>query len=252
MSKTMDKYIKAEELVNRLNNENHYQKLMDEKKKRRSRQADIIKEIERPILRDLESIGIKVLSISELIKIHAPLSNQIIKILLFWLPRVDHFRVQDMIVRALGSPAEPYNGRPLAVLFDTTKSKYDLRWVIADTIDSAQPTGINDWVVETVQNPSYGNSRQMLCYALVKMVPADKAIPILKSIFDQFPVHAASALGQVGDMEISNFLKYKRKELENMKDQNNIKNGYRKNMLDLALKNIDKSIYKIEKRDKER
>ncbi len=238
----------ANDIMDRLLNDPKYCEMMKEKKLRRSIRHHDLENIERPIIQELERSGVHVEDISDLIRKYAPLSPEIVKILLSWISKIEHDNVLDMLIRALAAPAEPYDGSPLATLFEVTNSLYGLRWVIGNTIECAVPTNITEWVVSTVQNASYGNDRSRLCLALIKMVPPERAIPILQSVFDQLPTPCAEALGKIGnDESILRFLREKEQKLIDELPQK--KKGtipYNKNKT--AIKTVKAAITKIDKR----
>jgi hypothetical protein len=238
----------AKEIVDRLLNNPEYCEMMKEKKLRRSIRNQDLENIERPIIQELERSGVHAEDISDLISKYAPLPPEIVKILLSWISKIEQDNVLDMLVRALAAPAEPYDGSPLVRLFEATNSLYGLRWVIGNTIECAVPTNITEWVVNAVQNTSYGGDRSRLCLALVKMVPPERAIPILQSLFDQLATPCAEALGKIGnDESVLQFLREKeQKQIDELPHK--IKGTIPYNKIKTAIKEIQSAIKKIEKR----
>lgn len=238
----------AKEIMDRLLNDPKYCEMMKEKRLRRTLRNQELDDIEKPIIQELERLGVYAKDIFDLIKKYAPFSPEIVKILLSWIPKVEQNNVLDMLVRALAVPAEPYDGRVLTELFDKTYSSYDLRWVIGSTIECAVPTNITEWVVNTVQNASYGNDRSRLCLALIKMVPPERAIPILQSVFDQLATPCAEALGKIGnDESVLQFLQEKGQKLID-ELPHKIKGTIPYNKIKTAIKETQSAIKKIEKR----
>lgn len=195
----------------------------EEEYRRRAREFAAL---EQPILADLRRFGVRVPTIGEpaLFRKYEPLAPQVVRLLLGWLPEAD-WRLKEWLVRLLGHPAEPYDGTVLTQVFDEVlKQDLDqknleegialknLGWVIGDTIAEARPYGVTDWVIRKVADPYLNRSKEMLLIALARLADRQKAIPILKSMFDQFPAHCASALGEIGGEDELVFLKAKKQE----------------------------------------
>ena len=243
-------WITAEELVNRLEADSAYQKLMAEKEARRAKAMATNEEAEKPIIQELGSIGIQISSISDYINSDRILSPKETEILLCWLPKVTSKDIKDAIVRSLCSTQTEFDGRPLAELFESARDFHDddLRWTIANTIALGKTTGLTDWVVEAIQNSKYVDAREMLCYAVVKMLPIDEAIKILQNVFDDLSIHAAGALGAIAkDKSVIEFLDLKRDEFASLLSAKK-HSPYRQNKLKSTIKAIDAAIKKIKKR----
>ena len=187
----------AKEFIDQLNADPDYQRRMAEKERRRAKRQAAIDAAERPILADLREIGVDLTQVSDLVNFFPPLPPNVVRILLEWLPRITHDNVLEMAVRALGATEEPYDGRPLVGVFERTKSE-SVRWAIANTMAEARPTGISDWLREATPNRSSGMAREMLCLAVARLVLKDQAIPVLMSVLDDLPGHAARAIGEIG------------------------------------------------------
>jgi hypothetical protein len=153
---------------------------------------------ERIVCEKLAEIGVNIDSIEELKK-KACWSPKSVQVVLDLIPEMKEENIQEALIRVLAVPVKSYSGEKLVQYFSETCSP-NIKWVIANTIYSAQPTGISDWVVSAVQNPDYGYTREMLILALPKLVPASRAIPVLLSVLQQIPGHTAMALGRVGGM----------------------------------------------------
>ncbi len=184
----------------------------------RKRLQEEFEAVERPVLSDLRKTGIKLPSLGEvhLFGRYLPLSIEAVKVLSHWLPNV-HYRLQEPIVRLLAVPAQPYDGAFLAKLFDDTlkldldqeeldkgRALLDLRWAIANTIAEARPLGLDNWVASKIEDPLLGQSKEMLFLAAARLCPREQALRLLWNSFDDFPVHCAlgiSEVGQVGDLE---------------------------------------------------
>lgn len=57
------------------------------------------------------------------------------------------------------------------------------------------------WIESALQNRSYGKDREMLCFAISKFCPPERARLALLAVFEEFPGHACKGLGQVGTRE---------------------------------------------------
>lgn len=245
------KHETAEEFMARLEADPDYRERMRAKAERRVAEAAEIKKAEQPVLDALAERGEIVNSLSDYVNSDEPTPPAAVEVLLEWVLRVEQRTVLDMIVRALALTEQPYDGRPLAQLFETTKSYYDIRSVIGYTIQSACPENITEWVVATVQNRKYGGSRDILCWALIKMVPPERAIPILESIFDDLPAYAAGALGKVADAGMIDFLLGKRSMLKKKLAEFR-KGTFPFNWTKATIEEVDKAIKTIEHRKKKR
>ena len=163
-----------------------------------------------PVLRDLACVGITLSDLEELPRKYAPLVPQVVEVLLRWIPGVEDERVQEHLVRALAASGEPFDGRPLVDLFEKSQSEV-LRWAIANTLAEARPLGISDWLVSAVTGSSYGQPREMLLLAMARLVPVEPAKEMLRSLFDEFPGHAAMAFGEIGTPDDIGLLELKRR-----------------------------------------
>lgn len=135
---------------------------------------------------------------NDVVSRYAPLPPSVVDILLRWLPRLHESSVQEAVVRAVAAaPTVPYDGRVLARLFETTENG-SLRWAIGNTFECTKPAGVNEWILRTVQNPTFGKGREMLAIALARHVGADVANPVLVSLLGDLPIHAAAGLAVSG------------------------------------------------------
>jgi HEAT repeat protein len=184
-----------------------------------------------PILQDLGDIAVTPSSLDRLAHEYAPLSADIVEVLLKWLPAVTDRHVKESLVRALGATAKRFDGKPLIEAFESTQSE-GLRWAIANTIAEARPAGVTDWLLGVVQDQSYGDARQMLLLALARLAPRQIANDILLSVFDQFPGHAALALAESGG----------RRELGLLREKRDKHKGWIKREIDRAVRSIAKRL----------
>lgn len=250
MTNDNKKDISAEELMRRLNEDPEYQKKMAEKQKRKEKKISLNKQAFAFVTSDLRNIGVEVSSINDLTVNYSPLSEAIIEVLLKWIPIVEQVDIQDGLIRALCLAEKPFDGKVLTNIFETVKGldASRIRWSIANTIDAVQPNGISDWIERTLINSKYGFAREMLCLAIVKMQPYEKAVDILKTVFDDLSIHATEAFKEIGqDQSIIDFLTEKHNEFEHAL-QNEKLSKLNHNRYKATVKSIPKVIRKIEKR----
>ena len=199
-----------------------------EREERRAKELAILREAEKPILEELSSIGCEG-EIWDLPKNYGPLSPEIVALLLKWLPRTDHDRVKESIVRALISTKEPFDGLPLIECFENDESD-TLRWPIADTFASGRPMGISEWLVDTVQDPLSGTARQLLVLALARDVPSSVALPILRRLLDDLPGHVPAALAKIGSVP----------EIKLLQSRLNTREGWQRKEMEKAIRAIQR------------
>jgi hypothetical protein len=106
----------------------------------------------RPLLDSLAAIGLPVKRLADLPERYAPLPDPAVRALLGALPEIQNVRAQDLIARALATSAVPFDGKPLAQLFEPADSP-DLRWAIANTLSEAKAQGVTDWVLKALADP---------------------------------------------------------------------------------------------------
>ena len=152
------------------------------------------------MLQAIAAAGYPVDDLSELARAYAPLPPRLVELLLATLAGVDDELVLEQVVRALGAPADRYDGRPLAELFDRTDSEA-LRWVIGNTIAEARPTEIGEWVLATLRSTELGKAREMLAVAASRICPKAEAIRALVEVLPELPGHAARGLAAIGGLE---------------------------------------------------
>lgn len=195
----------ASELMRRLERD---PKHLERERQRKDKEARIREAVERemhPVLEDLAHIGIDVGSREELLASHSPLQPEVVDILLRRLPEIEDERAKEMLVRALGAAAEPFDGTCLIDLFEKDRTE-NLRWVIANTMALALPHGVTNWLVGAVEQRKYGTSRQMLILALARLGDREVTLPVLRRVFDAYPGHVAMALGEIGREAEAGFL----------------------------------------------
>jgi hypothetical protein len=165
-----------------------------------------LREALEPVMDDLRHVGVFVEEWNDVITRYCPLSPSVVERLLSWLPRLEDPDALEVIVRALAAaPTVRFDGGELTRLFETTECE-SLRWAIANTLSCTQPEGVEAWVVRAVQNPAYGKGREMLAIALARLLPSTLANPVLVSLLEDLPIHAASGLALSGTPNEVTFL----------------------------------------------
>jgi hypothetical protein len=190
--------ITAGELLSRLQKDPAYVRMMQEKDAEMARNAAEFAALEAPILSDLHKIGVHVASIgdSSLLAKYMPLSEAAVKLLLDWAPKAPS-RVQECVVRLLAAVAKPYDGRPLAELFDRTESSH-LRWVIANTFEAAGPLMIADWLDHKLTGCEPSDATGPLFRAFVRVADPDSQVGMARALLNVIPDAVAPVLGKLG------------------------------------------------------
>jgi hypothetical protein len=204
-----DKTITAAELLARLNRNPKYREREVNRAREEALNVARSQKLGAPILQDLGAIGVTPSSLDRLAHEYAPFSEDVVKVLLNWIPRAMDPDIQESLIRSLGAAAVRFDGRPLIEAFENTRSD-GLRWAIANTIAEARPTGLTNWLVGAVQDPSYGDARQMLCLAVARLASLQVANDVLVAVFDQLPGHVAMALAESGGKRELKFLRENR------------------------------------------
>lgn len=184
-----------------------------------------------PILQDLKAIEVTPTSLDRLAHEYAPLSADVVEVLMNWIPRTTDRYVQESLIRSLAATGVRFNGKPLIEVFENTGSK-GLRWAICNTIAESRPEGVTEWIIRVVQDPAYGDARQMLCLAVARLASEQTANDVLVSIFDQLPGHVAMALAESGG----------RRELRLLREVRTKYKGWIKKEIDKAVRAIAKRL----------
>lgn len=108
-----------------------------------------------PLMRELRDIGYPADSIEDLVEKYAPLPENAVCVLLSWLNRLTIPNVQDSVLRALGTAATPFDGRPLTACFESLKDT-GFEWTIMNTIAMSRPLYIEEWIAD-LRKDSYWN-----------------------------------------------------------------------------------------------
>jgi hypothetical protein len=108
--------------------------------------------------------------------------------------------VRELLVRALGASAVPFEGELLARLFEVTDS-VSLRYAVANTFAQGRATGVANWVLQAVKQSEMGAARQPLALAVARLANRADATRVLVGLLDEMPGHAAIALAECGQEE---------------------------------------------------
>lgn len=135
----------AGELLAKLENDPDYQRRMAEKERVRQERKARRDESLSPYLDKLHQLGMQSRTLEELVREYAPLPDDAIEVLLSALSALSDPRAQETVVRALGAAENPFDGRPLAECFDSTRDE-GLKWAIANTIALTRPRFIDVWL----------------------------------------------------------------------------------------------------------
>ena len=158
---TKKRWIKAEDLMAELQKDPEYLRHRAERDEKFQRLRHKYAELERPILEKLRSHGYQADSIADIVKNFAPLPSVVVAVILGALDTCEDGGVCESLVRALGAAAEPFDGRPLVMLYERTRDP-NLQWVIANTIALTRPHSIDEWLRKARENPDLRSTLENL------------------------------------------------------------------------------------------
>ena len=228
----------AGELMRQLEADPEFVARRAEKAARHAQRAEICRKAEAPFLEALAKSGFQVANVDDIARTFRPLPQSLIDLLIEWIPQVEHPKVQEMMTwQLLAAPRRSLDGRFLTALYDSTCND-QLKWVIADVIEQTQPSDVEAWLPQAIQNWRSGNARILLASAITKMLPTAQAIPILVTVFDDILLGAADALGKIGDRDSLSFLSSKLL----------LASGVNKRAIQKAITRIENRLRKIEAR----
>lgn len=147
------KRLTAEELLQQLANDPDYQRRAAEKEERIQKSQQRLDELDRPILAKLKSLGFPVASTDELVARYGPLPKGIVDVLLEHIAPGGDERHTAWLVRCLAAAGEPFDGRPLARLYESTWDE-GIRYAIALAITMARPHSIDEWIEKMPEESS--------------------------------------------------------------------------------------------------
>jgi hypothetical protein len=110
--------------------------------------------LDKPILKELATLGFPAQSVDDVSDRYAPLSDEIVGVLLRSLAACEDGRQCEMLVRAIATAKNRFDGRALTDCYDRIRDDESVRWIILHTIATTKPHSIDDWLVKA-QNSSY-------------------------------------------------------------------------------------------------
>jgi hypothetical protein len=112
---------------------------------------------------------------------------------------------QELLVRTLTVAEKAFPGDELIRIFEDTQDDA-LRWAIANTLATGKAIAPHGWLIDRALDITLRSAREMLVLALASQVPAARAVPVLRSLFEALPGHVAIALGSIGGPREREFL----------------------------------------------
>lgn len=141
----------AEEIMAEQQRDPEFQRRAAEKLKRRQEREAAHALLEKPVLAELETLGFKIDSVYRLAKTYGWLPKPVVETLLKWVAQATDKHLLEALIRQLAAAKKPFDGTVLAKCFDGTKDP-TLQWVIVNTIASAKPHSIDDWLKKLLEN----------------------------------------------------------------------------------------------------
>ena len=117
-----------------------------------------------------------------------PLDEEVVGILLRWLPRMKHKGAILETMAALTNAKKRFDGTVFADIFDSLEPHNYERWQIASHIESACPLNIENWLTEKLNSGVEGDATQMLILAARKILPKEQARRLVLKNFRAFQV----------------------------------------------------------------
>lgn len=153
----------ADELMSELESNPDFVRRQAEKDQRRKARAERVAAQERPILERLRALGFDLSEVSEAAGKYAPLPDKFVEVLLdavrqyAEVKEYTYSNVLQMVIRALGAAARPFDGRLLVECYEKNNDP-TIRWVICNTIALMRPHHIDDWIEKALANPQIAKS----------------------------------------------------------------------------------------------
>jgi hypothetical protein len=113
---------------------------------------------------------------------------------------------QEMLIRALISAKNSFDGGTLLKMFDDEETPSFLRWAIANTLAEAKVINIEKWIFQKLQSSKYASENERLFYALPKFYNYKDYIPIFRRDFANYPFQIADLIRKYGQEEDYEFL----------------------------------------------
>lgn len=152
---TNEKWITAEELMAELERDPNYQRRKAERERRQFEREAKDDAIVRPIINNLNALGLEGASLNEIVKNESPLPEPAVDVLLSWIPQIEEPRVLETLVRSLAAANHSFDGSVLVQCFHR-KNDWGLRWAIMNTISVVHPHSIDAWLAEISRDPDWG------------------------------------------------------------------------------------------------
>ena len=143
--------VTAEELMNQLASNPEFIAMRAAKEQKRAELLQRINVTISPLLQKLADAGYAVDSISSLTSQYAPLSADIVIIVVGFLEGCNDDRIQEALVRCLAASKQPFDGTVLMKTYKATSSE-SLKFAILNTIALTRPININNWISELRRN----------------------------------------------------------------------------------------------------
>lgn len=188
----------AAELMASLQKNQGYQQRVAERDRKLDAANANLEEDERPLVAALQEVGVNVASVWDLVNSSEPYS-QAIAVLLDHLDRPLMTRTREGIARSLS--VEAARGVASVKLLQAFEQEQDesVRWVIGNTLAIVATDAEKDAVRKHLNNPSLGEARNMLTYAVARLWGAE-AIADFIGLLDDRSV-AAQAIIALGDLK---------------------------------------------------
>jgi hypothetical protein len=205
----------AAELEAVLKKDPDYQERIALKDRERSRTIADIELNSRPVLDDLEKIGINVTSLDEL-RTGCSRYEEAIPVLVSWLRVTESDKVKEALVRTLSVPWADTAEAPLVDLFLSLDSdrQHALKWAIGNALSVLAAKKNLDRLIEIARDRRHGTTRQMVVLGLAN-IPDERSESALIDLLADPEVagHAIMALGKLRTAKaaasIRPFLKHK-------------------------------------------
>lgn len=156
----------------------------------------------------LSEAGFPVSSVAGIRDQYDPLPSGLAELLLEWIPRLEDRRLQESVAWALlAARSGALDGTVLADVFDAATND-DLKRAIASVIHQTRPRNIDEWLITAVRDRRSEalSATGGLAAAVAKMLPPERAVPVLIEVFHDAPLAAVHPLGKVGDSGVRDVL----------------------------------------------
>lgn len=160
-----------------------------------------------PLLRELAELDPRIKVFQDILPPNVIAETGVARILAGAFESIADRGLRDIILGSMATCAVPFDGRPFAKVFESPASFFNPRWEIASLFANGRALHVDAWIAVKLCDSSFGKDREMLCYAVGRYLPPANATALLKSVFDEFPMHAAGAMGLYGKKEELEFLR---------------------------------------------